>query len=116
MFDGLIKRIDFKWWSSLEAQQKLTIGMFWIIIAGSMASVSIIGFLYRQMEMNRVDCRNRIEKEKLWLESKVREAEARGDACYEGQMLYIKENVRMLQEIFYEERRLEQKSKDAEGN
>lgn len=103
MISNILEKFDLKWWTSLEAQQKLTVGMA-VIIFG-LCGVSVI--LYRSNERNKLlgsareveirnNCNIRVEKEK-----------DRADSIYESYLFYVQENERRFQDIFFEFKRLE---------
>lgn len=54
----ILKNFDLKWWTSLEAQQKLTVGMAVIIFALS----AIIIMLFRKIEIKNVEHEIKLER------------------------------------------------------
>lgn len=101
MVKELLKDFSLKWWSSLEAQQKLTVGMAVIIII----LVVVIGAQEGQKED--------IRKEGYLEASKQ---QARADACYESQMIYIIEKEKISQDMLFKYIELKQKANEADNN
>lgn len=108
MINQILKQFDLKWWTSLEAQQKLTVGMALIIFA----LCGVCAILYRSNEKNKIEAFARHEEMRLSKNIEIASEKARGDACYESQLLYLKENEQRYQELFFNYQRIKNKIND----
>lgn len=94
MLEKIIDKIDLKWWSSLEAQQKLTVGMSIIIVA--------LFFIIIMQEQQK--------------NTEIARQQARADACYESQVIYVKEKERFSQEMLFRYLELNKKTDETDVN
>ena len=112
MLDKIIEKIDFKWWSSLEAQQKLTVGMAMIIVSSFGMNI----YLFMVNEKNQMYADSRFEKKVLEKNIEIATESARADACYESQIIYLKENEKRYQELFFRMQDIKQKVNESDSN
>ncbi len=101
MYEKIIDKIDFKWWSSLEAQQKLTVGMSIIIVA--------LFFIIIMQEQQKTTIRSDKNTE-------IARQQARADACYESQVIYVKEKEKFSQEMLFRYLELNKKTNETDNN
>lgn len=101
MLEKIIDKIDFKWWSSLEAQQKLTVGMSIIIVA--------LFFIIILQEGQKSEIRSEKNVE-------IARQQARADACYESQVIYVKEKEKFSQEMLFRYLELNKKTNETDIN
>ena len=105
MLEKIIEKIDFKWWTSLEAQQKLTVGMAIIIFA--LAGINLLQF--RSAEKSKDSNDARYENLRLSKNIEIASEKAGKEACYESQILYLQENEKRYQELFFKTQNLKQR-------
>ena len=105
MNENIKFNIDLKWWSSIEAQQKLTVGMAIIILALSGACL----LLFRANEKNIIEAAARFENLRLSKNVEIAAEKASKESCWESQILYLKENEKRYQELFFKTQNLNNK-------
>lgn len=112
MFDKIIEKIDFKWWTSLEAQQKLTVGMAVIIFLSFWMNV----YLFVKIEKNKIYSDLQLEKKELEDNIEIAKEKARADACFDSQIIYLKENEKRYQELFFKMQDFKDKYNEKNSN
>lgn len=66
-------------------------------------------YLFKSNEKNKIDAEVRYENLRQQKNIEIAKEKARGDACYESQILYLQVNEEKWKELFFETDRLKQK-------
>jgi hypothetical protein len=97
MLDKIIEKIDFKWWTSLEAQQKLTVMMALMILA----LCFVCGFLF--LDNGKIRTAKNIE---------ISRYQAKAEACMESTILYLQEKDRQFYQLLIKQKEINSKQNE----
>ena len=105
MLDKLIDKIDFKWWISLEAQQKLTVLMALMILGLSF----IVGFLFLESEERINSVRAEMNLMRIEKNVEISKERAKAESCQAQSILYLQEKDRQFYELLTRQEEINRK-------